>query len=127
MKSLRLLHPQVEVGLHADAASPALDQRLVDEAGAIACEALRNAFTHAQARRIVVTIGHDKRALSVVVEDDGRGITHDVADAGRREGRWCLVGMRERAARIGSQLELRSDASNGTAVKLSVPLPKTAA
>lgn len=123
--SLRPLHPQVEVELRADAAPPGLDQRLVDEAGAIACEALRNAFTHAQARRIVVTIGHGKHALSVVVEDDGRGIDREVVDAGRREGHWGLVGMRERAARIGARLELRSDAGHGTAVELSVPLAQT--
>ena len=121
---LHPLHPQIEVELRADGAPPGLDQHLVDETGAIACEALRNAFTHAQARRIVVTIGHQKRTLSVVVEDDGRGIEREVIDAGRRGGHWGLVGMKERAARIDAQLELRSDAGSGTAVKLSVPLPQ---
>lgn len=127
VEGLRLLHPQVDVELRADGAPPELDQRLVDEAGAIACEALRNAFMHAQARRIVVTIAHGRHALSVLVEDDGRGIEREVVDAGRRDGHWGLVGMRERAARIGARLDLRSDAGNGTAVKLSVPLPRMAA
>ena len=122
---LRLLHPEVGFALRSEGAPGAADQELVDEAGAIACEALRNAFTHARARRIVVTIGHGKRELSVLVEDDGQGMNPQVIGAGGRDGHWGLVGMRERAARIGARLEVRSGAGDGkgTLVELSVPLP----
>ena len=121
-EGLQVLHPEVGFELRSEGAPSGADQELVDEAGAIACEALRNAFEHAQARHVLVTIGHDKREWSVLVKDDGRGIGQEVIDAGRRDGHWGLVGMRERAARIGARLEIRSNTGSGTEVELGVPL-----
>ena len=42
---------------------------------------------------------------------------------GAADGRWGLVGMRERADRIGGMLELESgnDAGAGAVVRLTVP------
>lgn len=59
----------------------------------------------------------------MTVEDDDRGIDPGMLDRGHRDGHWGLVGMRERAARIGARLDLRSEAGKGTQVELSVPLP----
>jgi signal transduction histidine kinase len=53
------------------------------------------------------------------VQDDGCGFPSGV-DAGlERPGHFGLAGMRERAARIGGQLNLRSG-DQGTTVTLSV-------
>lgn len=120
--SLQVLHPEAGFELRSEGATQDADQELVDEAGAIACEALRNAFEHAHARHVVVTIGHGKRELSVLVKDDGHGIDRDVIDAGGRDGHWGLVGMRERAARIGARLEIRSSTGSGTEVELKAPV-----
>jgi signal transduction histidine kinase len=38
-----------------------------------------------------------------------------------RDGHWGLTGMRERATRIGGQLEISSSAGAGTEVQLSIP------
>ena len=62
--------------------------------------------------------------LALEVTDDGCGIEDAVLRAGRREGHWGLVGMRERAARIAGQLQIDSSASHGTKVGLLVPLPR---
>ena len=40
-----------------------------------------------------------------------------------RQGHWGLVGMRERAARIGGRLSVASAAGSGATVCLVVPLP----
>jgi len=45
-----------------------------DEIYRIGCEALRNAFRHAQATRIEVGLVYDERQLRVRVCDDGKGI-----------------------------------------------------
>jgi signal transduction histidine kinase len=58
--------------------------------------------------------------LRIVVRDDGRGIDAQVLASGV-EGHWGLVGMRERAGRIGGQLKVRSRIGAGTEVELSVP------
>ena len=47
---------------------------LRDDVYRIAGEALRNAFRHAQARRIELEIRYEKRQLRVRIRDDGRGI-----------------------------------------------------
>jgi signal transduction histidine kinase len=94
---------------------------IADEVSDIAREALRNAVLHAQARAIAVTLGYGRRALTVSIADDGRGIDAEVASAGQRPGHWGLVGMRERAERIGGLLVIDSQPGQGTTVRLAVP------
>ncbi len=94
---------------------------LRDEIYRIGGEALRNAFRHAQARRIAVTIAYGERQFRLRVRDDGRGIAPKVLDEQGRAGHWGLAGMRERAALIGGQLEIWSQQESGTQVELSIP------
>jgi len=94
---------------------------LRDEIYRIAGEALRNAFRHAQARRIEVTIWYGERQFRLRVRDDGKGIDPEVLDEQGRAGHWGLTGMRERAEVIGGQLEIWSQQECGTQVELSIP------
>jgi signal transduction histidine kinase len=94
---------------------------LRDEIYRIAGEALRNAFRHAQARRIEVAIWYGERQFRLRVRDDGKGIDPEVLDAEGRSGHWGLAGMRERAELIGGQLEIWSQQGSGTQVELSIP------
>jgi signal transduction histidine kinase len=94
---------------------------LRDEIYRIAGEALRNAFRHAQARRIEVTIWYGERQFRMRVRDDGMGIAPEVLDEQGRAGHWGLTGMRERAELIGGQLEIWSQQECGTQVELSIP------
>ena len=91
-----------------------------DEAYRIAGEALRNAFRHAQARRIAVEIRYDEGQFRLRGSDDGKGIDEETI---RRQpaGHFGLHGMRERAKIVGGQLEVRSRIDSGTEVELSVP------
>jgi signal transduction histidine kinase/ligand-binding sensor domain-containing protein len=94
---------------------------LRDEIYRIAGEALRNAFRHAQARRIQVAIGYGERQFRLRVRDDGKGIDPEVLDEQGRAGHFGLAGMRERAVRIGGNLEIRSQRESGTEVELHIP------
>ncbi len=91
-----------------------------DEAYRIAGEALRNAFRHAQARRITVEIRYDKRQFRLRVRDDGKGLDEETV---RRQpaGHFGLHGMRERAEIVGGRLEVRSRLDSGTEVELNIP------
>ena len=91
-----------------------------DEIYSIAREALRNAFTHACARRIEAEIGFNERLLQLRIRDDGRGITHEIAEQGSA-GHYGIAGMRERARQIDSKLVILSGPETGTEVELSVP------
>jgi signal transduction histidine kinase/streptogramin lyase len=87
----------------------------------IAFEILRNAFKHAHAHRIEVEIRYDGHVLRLRIRDDGTGIDPTVLKEGGSAGHWGLRGVRERAERIGAQLEYWSNAGAGTEVQLSVP------
>jgi signal transduction histidine kinase/ligand-binding sensor domain-containing protein len=91
-----------------------------DEVYRIGREALVNALRHSQAAAIEVELNYTDRRLTVVVRDDGNGIDPEVLRQGRR-GHWGLLGMRERAERIGAQIAIRSQLGGGTEVELSVP------
>jgi signal transduction histidine kinase/ligand-binding sensor domain-containing protein len=92
-----------------------------DEVYRLACEALRNAFRHARARRIEVGLRYDPRQLRLLVRDDGRGIDARVLDAGGAAGHYGLPGMRERARLAGGELVVRSHLDSGTEVELTIP------
>jgi signal transduction histidine kinase len=92
-----------------------------DEIYRIAGEALRNAFKHAQAKRIEVEIRYDERQLRVRVRDDGKGIVAKHLNEQGRPGHFGLRGMRERAEQMGGKLAVWSELESGTEVELSIP------
>ncbi|MDH0865930.1 sensor histidine kinase [Mitsuaria sp. GD03876] len=99
----------------------ALHPLVRDEAFRVAGEALRNAFHHADAKRIDVEIRYDGKELSVRVRDDGKGIDAEVLRAGEKQGHFGLSGMRERAKLVGGELSVRSELGAGSEVVFRVP------
>jgi signal transduction histidine kinase len=93
---------------------------LRDEIYAIVREAVRNAFRHAQARNIEVDITYSGSLLRLRIRDDGKGIDPGIATEGR-EGHYGVPGMRERAKRIGAQLNFWTGNRAGTEIELSIP------
>ncbi len=84
-------------------------------------EAVTNAVKHAAARRIVAALEFTDRVLTVRIRDDGRGF--DSAMAMKLSGmHFGLLGINERAQRIGGALELTSAAGNGTEIVVRVPI-----
>lgn len=84
----------------------------------IAREAIFNAFQHAQAERIEVTLRFDDASFALFVRDDGVGVPDEVQDRGGRPGHWGLSGMRERAELAGIVYRLTSHVGVGTEVEL---------
>lgn len=85
----------------------------------IATEAVTNAVKHAGARRIVAGVRFASDALTVRVRDDGRGF--DSARAMKlSSGHFGLLGMNERAQRIGGTLDLRTAPGSGTEIVVRV-------
>jgi signal transduction histidine kinase len=86
----------------------------------IARQAIANALQHAEARRVHVLLSYGQRGLSIRVKDNGRGIDEHTLKLGRA-GHHGIMGMRERAVRIGATLTILSRAGEGTEVCLDVP------
>jgi len=88
-------------------------------------EALANVVKHAGACSARVVIDRRARKLRVSVEDDGRGV--EAGPARGDGGHYGLDIMRERAQRIGGDLEIRSVPNKGTRVRLTMPAPAAGA
>jgi len=88
----------------------------------IAQEALNNAVQHAQAQHIVVRVDCAPEGLTLSVADDGVGFTLPVRpDVLTRADHFGLVGMQERATRLGGALKV--DTAPGTGTRITVHLP----
>jgi PAS domain S-box-containing protein len=102
-----------------DIEEDALDVERTTTAFRILQEALTNVVRHAQAGRVEVVLTGNANEMTMLVRDDGRGITVSERDHPRSIG---LLGMRERARMQGGTLEVRGVAGRGTTVSLRLPL-----
>ena len=87
----------------------------------IAREALRNSFSHSQGHLIETELAYTESLFRLRVRDDGKGIDPDERLRAERSGHWGLKGMRERAERLGGELEVWSEPGAGTEIELRVP------
>jgi signal transduction histidine kinase len=88
-------------------------------------EAISNAIRHGNATRIRVDLRHEAGLVRLRVADNGRGfdVQAALADGAAHYG---VIGMRERAARLGGALALTSAPHQGTLVDVHVPAAATA-
>jgi signal transduction histidine kinase len=84
-------------------------------------EALTNVVKHAGPARAQVTIGYHAQDVTVEVTDDGQGVTAPTGDGQARVGHG-LIGMRERVAVFGGDLEAGPGPGSGFRVAARLPL-----
>jgi signal transduction histidine kinase/ligand-binding sensor domain-containing protein len=107
-------------GFHADQVSPDVERELLR----IGQEAISNAIHHGRPTRIRVDLRHESGRVRLRVSDNGGGF--DVQSAlSNVNGHYGVVGMRERAARLGGALVLTSTPQRGTLVDVHVPAAAT--
>jgi len=87
-------------------------------------EALSNVRKHARARMVVVELCASPTVLEVTVRDDGRGFEPEKED-GHGTTHLGLEIMRERASHLGGSLQCESRPSEGTTLRLTLPLSVT--
>jgi signal transduction histidine kinase/ligand-binding sensor domain-containing protein len=83
-------------------------------------QAISNAFQHARARNIHVLLSYGDKSFRLRIEDNGRGINEESMNL-QRPGHFGMVGMKERAERLGGSISIRSREGEGTEVDLFVP------
>ena len=81
-------------------------------------EALTNVARHAQARRVRVSLAAGPDAVTLIVADDGRGVTVDELVRPTSLG---VVGMRERALVVGGEVTITGLPGGGTTLTVRVP------
>jgi PAS domain S-box-containing protein len=119
-------------GLEVDLHTSGLDQRRLPPAlethlYRIVQEALTNVLKHAEAERVSLVMERRQDHLLVIIEDDGRGFDQEAA-TGPRAGmpRLGLLGMKERVASVGGEMQVESAAGRGTSLFIRVALPAAA-
>src|ERR1700730_14239039 len=85
----------------------------------IASEAMNNSVKHSGAKVIEVALESTAESLRLSVKDDGAGFLRE--NGNLRPGHYGLIGMKERAAQIGAQLNLASEPGRGTTVSVRLP------
>jgi signal transduction histidine kinase/sugar lactone lactonase YvrE len=112
----------VELNVDVSGDRPALPQEVEQHLLRIAQEAVTNVLKHAGASRIVIKLHTEARKLYLRIVDNGRGFDQQGVFSSLG-GHFGLIGMRERAERLGGELRLASQPGGGTEVEVTVPLP----
>jgi signal transduction histidine kinase len=84
-------------------------------------EGLTNAVKHAHARSVDVELTYLPDSFALRIRDDGDGFDPQLLSPSGN-GHYGLIGMRERAERIGGHFNLESKPGAGTELRVDVPL-----
>jgi signal transduction histidine kinase len=90
-------------------------------------EALHNCEKHAGANRVSVGLREHPDSLTVEVRDNGCGFELNEKSMPNRGAGLGILGMRERAARLGGTLTVETAPGMGTLLTLRLPLVATPA
>jgi PAS domain S-box-containing protein len=117
--------PEIEISL---ALEPSLSLEPSGSTGIdllrIVQEALINVRRHSGAHRVWVNLWAEGEYLNVEVVDDGRGFDAQI-DPEATWGRVGIAAMRERARKLGGDLDIQSEPGKGTRVIATVPAAAT--
>jgi len=83
-------------------------------------EALTNAAKHGRASRAVVEICEQSGEVSLLVRDNGSGF-----DPGAKSEGFGLLGMHERVALLGGELQVASSLDGGTTIRARLPVQRS--
>lgn len=114
----RLRHPDFDVALEINPLPADLGDTLTTCTYRIVQESLNNAFRHSGGRQVGISVAGTDKELSVVVEDDGRGLPGDWT----RPGHYGVRGMRERARALGGDFAIAASDAGGTRIEVRLPL-----
>ncbi len=87
----------------------------------VAQEALGNALKHARARHVVIALECTQKQLQLQISDDGVGFLQELSE-NSAQGHFGLLGMQERAIRIGARVSVTSSPGTGCVVTLDLPV-----
>lgn len=115
----------IQLQLEIDPALGRLPETIELSVFRIVQEGLRNIRKHAAARHIRLSLQRTSSAsLLVRLEDDGRGLTAPVDLASFSVSKhFGLVGISERVALLGGQMNIESSKGGGTILQIEIPSP----
>jgi signal transduction histidine kinase len=100
----------------------ALPEDIESELLKIGQEAVTNVVRHAHANEVKIDLAYDRKKVRMTIVDDGRGFDGAVNSSGP-QGHFGLRGMRERAAQIGAEINVKSRPGEGTEIDVEKMVP----
>jgi two-component system sensor histidine kinase UhpB len=82
-------------------------------------ESFTNIARHARATQVEVVIKRSADFITLIIADNGRGISDDEIRSGKSFG---ILSMKERVASLGGSFEIKHKNKGGTEIRISVPL-----
>jgi signal transduction histidine kinase len=111
----------IEVDLETKGEVRVLPEVVEENLLRICQEALTNVIKHSEASLAQIELEFDAQHVILQVKDDGKGFAPDDC-VGPREGHFGLLGMAERAKRLGGEVVLSSALGAGATVRVVIPL-----
>jgi signal transduction histidine kinase len=87
----------------------------------IAQEALTNVIKHSEATSASIELDYGPKTVTMEILDNGKGFEPDKC-AGAGDGHFGLVGISERAKRLGTEAVIESKPGQGTRLRLRVAI-----
>jgi signal transduction histidine kinase len=85
-------------------------------------ECVNNIVKHSQAKAARVVIERHARAVSLTIEDDGRGFAPEAVSETSQRG-FGLTGISERVRMLGGTQTIQSAPGSGTRIHISIEVP----
>ena len=119
--AFRELAGRAPLPITIDVPAERLDRHIEATAYFVGCEGLTNVIKHARAQTVEVTIESRAPWLLLSIRDDGVGLPLQRLRALRSHG---LAAMRQRAAGLGGQWQVRRPVTGGTEIEVRLPLDR---
>jgi signal transduction histidine kinase len=115
----------IEAVIRLTGSCPSLPDGASQDLRDIVAEALDNAARHSAATCVQIGVESDDEVLTIVVEDNGHGLAHDVAWNHLAESRhYGLLGIRERSRHLGADCRIAAHGRlGGVSVRIHMPVP----
>ncbi|HWH80692.1 MAG TPA: HAMP domain-containing protein [Burkholderiaceae bacterium] len=119
----RASHPGVQIALEVDLGDAVLDSDTALALYRAAQEGISNALRHGQAQTLQLALHSNAEALTLSLQDDGRGLAPQAAGSAHYGLRW----LTERVEALGGTLRLEPALPRGVRLLVQVPLHTVAA
>src|SRR5262249_27232134 len=83
-------------------------------------EALTNTIKHSGATRADISLEFGPQTVTLQISDNGSGFAAENS-AGPREGHFGLLGISERAQRLGGRSSITTEPGSGTTIRVEIP------
>lgn len=100
-----------------------LEGRLDHNLLRIGQEAIANAIKHARCQKISVELLFEAAQFTLLIVDNGCGLTTHPSRS-ENTGHYGLMGMRERAKKMGGEFSIRRCADGGTQITVTIPISR---